>query len=33
MVVGLPYHAFDQREFVAKLVKRTLDTDSCSVVA
>ncbi len=33
MVVGLPYHAFDQREFVAKLVKRTLDADSCSVVA
>ena len=33
MVVGLPYHAFDQREFVAKLVKRTLEADSCSVVA
>ena len=33
MVVGLPYHAFDQRESVSKLVKRTLDADSCSVVA
>ena len=33
VVVGLPYHAFDQRDYVSKMVKRTLGADSCSVVA
>lgn len=33
MVVGLPYHAFEQRESISKLVKKALGAESCSVVA
>ncbi len=33
MVVGLPYHAFADREALVRLVKRTADVEKCRVVA
>lgn len=33
VVVGLPYHAFDQRDYVSRMVKRAIGAQSCSVVA
>lgn len=33
MVVGLPYHAFDNRDHIVRLIKKTHDIEKCAVVA
>ena len=33
IVIGLPYYAFDSRESITRLVKKTLNIESCIVVA